>query len=102
MADEPLRSASTAATTTCTRPTKRGPTGRYLFTVFETGQAGIQRTDLRTMQTTTIWSSPAASPAPNSHVAFDASRWTPWGSFLTAEESWNDPGQPASPAACSR
>lgn len=67
--------------------------GRYLFTVFETDRAGIQRTDLRTMQTTTIWSSPAAAPALNSHVAFDASRWTPWGSFLTAEESWSDPGQ---------
>ncbi|WP_158219767.1 alkaline phosphatase PhoX [Ideonella sp. A 288] len=67
--------------------------GRYLFTVFETGQAGIQRTDLRTMQTTTIWASPAPTPALNSHVAFDASRWTPWGSFLTAEESWSDPGQ---------
>ena len=63
--------------------------GRFLFTVFETGQAGIQRTDLRNMQTTTIW----AAPAPGSHVAFDASRWTPWGSFLTAEESWSDPGQ---------
>lgn len=66
--------------------------GRYLFTVFETDQAGIQRTDLRTMITTTIWSSPAKAPALNSHVAFDASRWTPWGSFLTAEESWSDPG----------
>jgi secreted PhoX family phosphatase len=70
--------------------------GRYLFTVFETAQAGIQRTDLRNMQTTTIWSSPAAAPALNSHVAFDASRWTPWGSFLTAEERWSDPGQPVS------
>jgi len=70
--------------------------GRYLFTVFETGQAGIQRTDLRTMLTTTIWSSPAASPALNSHVSFDASRWTPWGSFLTAEESWSDPVGPTS------
>ena len=70
--------------------------GRYLFTVFETDRAGIQRTDLRTMQTTTIWASPAAAPALNSHVAFDASRWTPWGSFLTAEESWSDPGQPVS------
>ena len=47
--------------------------GRYWFTVYETGQAGIQRTDLRTMLTTTIW----AAPAPGSHVAFDASRWTP-------------------------
>jgi sugar lactone lactonase YvrE len=66
--------------------------GRYLFTVFETGQAGIQRTDLRTMITTTIWSSPDPAPALTSHVAFDASRWTPWGTFLTAEESWSDPG----------
>ena len=70
--------------------------GRFLFTVFETGQAGIQRTDLRTMQTETIWHSPAASPALNSHVAFDASRWTPWGTFLTAEESWSDPAGPTS------
>lgn len=76
---------------------ENGPeSGRYLFTVFETGQAGIQRTDLRTMLTTTIWSSPAPAPALNSHVAFDASRWTPWGTFLTAEESWNDVGQPVS------
>lgn len=73
--------------------------GRYLFTVFETGQAGIQRTDLRTMLTTTIWKSPeaATNPTPppwalNSHVAFDASRWAPWGGYLTAEESWSDPG----------
>lgn len=67
--------------------------GRYLFTVYETGQAGIQRTDLRTMLTTTIWE----APAPGSHVAFDASRWTPWGGYLTAEESWSDPGAATSP-----
>ena len=67
--------------------------GKYLFTVYETGQAGIQRTDLRTMQTTTIWN--AANPL--EQVAFDASRWTPWGSFLTGEESWSDPGQAVSP-----
>ena len=66
--------------------------GRYLFSGFETGQAGIQRTDLRTLITTTIW----AAPAPGSHVAFDASRWTPWGSYLTAEESWSDPAGPTS------
>jgi hypothetical protein len=73
---------------------ENGPeAGRYLFTVFETGQAGIQRTDLRTMTTTTLWS----APVPGSHVAFDASRWTPWGSFLTAEESWSDPGAATSP-----
>lgn len=67
--------------------------GRYLFTVFETGQAGIQRTDLRTMITTTLWASPSPAPALDSHVAFDACRWTPWGTLLTAEESWSDPGQ---------
>lgn len=68
---------------------ENGPeAGHYLFTPFETGQAGIQRTDLRTMLTTTIWQ----APVPGSHVAFDASRWTPWGSYLTAEESWSDPG----------
>lgn len=71
---------------------ENGPdAGRFLFTVFETGQAGIQRTDLRTMQTETIWHSPAVAPALNSHKSFDASRWTPWGSFITAEESWSDP-----------
>ncbi len=70
--------------------------GRYLFTVFETGQPGIQRTDLRTMITTTIWQSPAADPGAtvpgNTYRSFDASRWTPWGGLLTAEESWSDPG----------
>lgn len=70
--------------------------GRYLFTVYETSQGGIQRTDLRNMQTTTIW----AAPAVGSHVAFDASRWTPWGSFLTAEESWSD--NPAAPSIYGR
>lgn len=67
--------------------------GKYLFTVFETDQAGIQRTDLRTMQTTTIWNAASAGE----QVAFDASRWTPWGAYLTGEESWSDPGQPVSP-----
>jgi hypothetical protein len=70
--------------------------GRYLFSVFETGQPGIQRTDLRTMITTTIWQSPAVDPGTtvpgNTFRSFDASRWTPWGGFLTAEESWSDPG----------
>lgn len=80
---------------------ENGPdAGRYLFTVYETSQAGIQRTDLRTMQTTTLWSSPAAAPALDSHVSFDASRWTPWGGFLTAEESWSD--SPASPGIYGR
>lgn len=62
--------------------------GRYLFTVFETASAGVQRHDLRTGTTETIWQSPGTAPALDSHVAFDASYWTPWGTFLTAEESW--------------
>jgi len=59
-------------------------TGRYLYTVFETGQAGVMRHDLTTGATSTIWRSPAAG----AHVAFDASYWTPWGTFITGEESW--------------
>lgn len=59
--------------------------GRYLFTPFESGQAGIQRTDLTTGQSRTIWRSPVAG----AHVAFDASFWTPWGTYITAEESWS-------------
>ena len=58
--------------------------GRYLFTVFETGQSGVQRHDLRTGQTETVWYSLAFGDA----VAFDASYWTPWGTYITAEESW--------------
>lgn len=62
--------------------------GRYLFIPFETNQAGIQRIDLRTQTVMTLWASPAAAPALDSYVAFDASRWSPWRSLLTAEESW--------------
>ena len=58
--------------------------GRFLFTVFETGQAGVQRHDLLTGETDTIWHSLSAG----SHVAFDACFWTPWGTLITAEESW--------------
>ena len=57
--------------------------GRYLFTVFETGQSGVQRHDLQTGQTDTIWQA-----APSGAVAFDPSFWTPWGIFITGEESW--------------
>lgn len=58
--------------------------GRFLFTVFETGQGGVQRHDLLTGHTDTIWHSLAAG----GHVSFDPSYWTPWGTFITAEESW--------------
>lgn len=58
--------------------------GRYLFTVFETGQSGVQRHDLWTGDTDTVWQ----SPEPGGHVAFDPAFWTPWGTFITGEESW--------------
>ena len=57
--------------------------GRFLFTVFETGQSGVQRHDLETGTTDTIWQSPTFL----GHVAFDASYWTPWGTLLFAEET---------------
>lgn len=72
---------------------ENGPSaGRFLFTVFETSQAGIQRLDRQTGTAQTIFQSPAPAPAPTSHVAFDASYWTPHGTFITAEENWG--GQP--------
>ena len=57
---------------------------RYLFTVYETGQSGVQRHDLETGTTDTIWQTPSAG----GHVSFDACYWTPWGTLITAEESW--------------
>lgn len=57
--------------------------GRYLFSPFETSMAGVQRTDLTTGLTKTI-----VQPGTQGFVSGDASRWTPWGSYLTAEESW--------------
>lgn len=53
--------------------------GRYLFTVFETGNSGVQRHDLETGETYTIWQ----SPAPGRAVSFDPSYWTPWGTSTT-------------------
>jgi hypothetical protein len=58
--------------------------GRFLFTVFETDQSGVQRQDLKTGRTKTIW----YSPTPGGHVSFDPSFWTPWGTLITGEESW--------------
>ncbi|MBT9494572.1 MAG: DUF839 domain-containing protein [Paucibacter sp.] len=61
--------------------------GRYLFMPFETGNAGVQRVDLwdnnYSTRTVTI-----VAPGAKGFVSGDASRWTPWGSYLTAEESW--------------
>jgi hypothetical protein len=64
--------------------------GRYLFTGFETSLAGIQRTDLWTGTTVTLWNAPAALPPLNNAFGFDAARWTPFGTYLTAEEDWGN------------
>ncbi len=58
--------------------------GRFLFTVFETDQSGVQRHDRLSGRTDTIWQSPSSL----GHVAFDACYWTPWGTLITAGESW--------------
>src|SRR5262245_43025284 len=61
--------------------------GRYLFMPFETGTAGVQRIDTQDphydTRTVTI-----VQPGTQGFVSGDASRWTPWGGYLTAEESW--------------
>jgi hypothetical protein len=67
--------------------------GRYLFTVFETGNSGVQRHDLWTGETETIWQ----SPAPGLYVAFDPAFWTPWGTFISGEESWSTLGDAGHP-----
>jgi hypothetical protein len=72
--------------------------GRYLFTVFETGTPGIQRHDLETGATDTIW----MSPVPGQYTSFDPSFWTPWGRFITGEESWNDVGSTGYPTRFGR
>ena len=60
--------------------------GRYLFMPFETGTAGVQRVDLLdpnyNTRTVTL-----VAPGTQSFVSGDASRWTPCGTYLTAE-SW--------------
>lgn len=61
--------------------------GRYLFTPFETGLAGVQRVDTQdpnyATRTVTI-----VAPGTDAFVSGDASRWAPWGGYLTGEESW--------------
>ncbi|MBS1138562.1 MAG: phosphatase [Proteobacteria bacterium] len=63
--------------------------GRYLFMPFETSSGGVQRVDLRdpnyNTRTVTI-----VAPGTQGFVSGDASRWTPWGTYLTAEESWGN------------
>ena len=64
---------------------ENGPqAGRYLFTPYETGSAGVKRLDIITLQSVNI-----VAPGTQGFVGGDASRWTPWGTYLTAEESWS-------------
>jgi secreted PhoX family phosphatase len=58
--------------------------GRFLFTVFESGTSGVQRHDLMTGETDTIW-----KVLPGDTVSrFDPTTWTPWGTVITGEENW--------------
>lgn len=62
-----------------------GPSaGRYLFNPYETDVAGVLRLDLQTGRAVSIVANGAQG-----FVWGDASRWTPWGTYLTAEESWS-------------
>lgn len=65
-------------------------TGRYLFMPFETSTAGVMRYDTQTGNAETIVAPGtfAAGQSTNPFVVGDASRFTPWGTYLTAEESW--------------
>jgi uncharacterized protein len=63
---------------------ENGPSaGRYLFSPYETGSAGVRRLDLQTRTALNL-----VAPGTQGFVAGDASRWTPFGTYLTAEESW--------------
>ncbi len=63
---------------------RTGPdAGRYLYTPYETSAAGVMRVDTWTNTAQTI-----VAPGTQGFVSGDASRWTPWGTYLTAEESW--------------
>jgi secreted PhoX family phosphatase len=54
------------------------------LTCSKSDQSGVQRHDLKTGETDTIWQ----SLEPETHVSFDPSFWTPWGTFVTAEEDF--------------
>ena len=66
---------------------------RYLFTVFESFQSGVQRHDLLSGVTDTIWHSLNLGD----EVRFDACYWTPWGTLITGEEEWSTLGDEEHP-----
>lgn len=57
--------------------------GRYLLSPYETGTAGVKRYDRQTGVSQTV-----VADGTQGFVSSDASRWAPWGGYLTAEESW--------------
>ena len=57
--------------------------GRYLFSPFENNMSGVKRFDRLTNTSLTV-----VANGTQDFVSGDVSRWTPWGSYLTAEESW--------------
>ena len=61
--------------------------GRFLFAPFETSTAGVQRIDLQDPNPNTR-AKTIVTDGSNGFVSGDASRWAPWGGYLTAEESW--------------
>lgn len=63
--------------------------GRWLFMPFETATGGVMRVDLWDSNYSTR-SVTIVAPGTQNFVAGDASRWTPWGSYLTGEESWGN------------
>lgn len=61
------------------------PSGRYLFMPLEQGQGGVLRVDTHTA-TTTVIVTPGSANA-QGFIRGDASRFTPWGGYLTGEEN---------------
>ncbi len=57
--------------------------GRFLFTPYESSTAGVRRLDKNTGVAETI-----VAEGAQGFVRGDASRWTPFDTYLTAEESW--------------
>lgn len=57
--------------------------GQYLFTPYEIRSSGVKRLDLISLESVTI------VPQGSQGFAYgDSSLWTPWGTYLTSEETW--------------
>lgn len=66
------------------------PSGRYIFMPLEQGQGGVLRVDTHTA-TTTVIVTPGSANA-QGFIRGDASRFTPWGGYLTGEENLSGSG----------